>query len=57
MLELAAKRGVPASRVGEVGGDGIRIACGGEILVDLPAAEAHALWSGAIPAYFAIKEG
>ena len=57
VLELAAKRGAPASRVGEVGGDGIRIACSGEILVDLPAAEAHALWSGAIPAYFAIKEG
>jgi phosphoribosylformylglycinamidine synthase len=56
LLDLAAKRGVAASRIGTIGGDRIRIAVAGAVPVDLPVEEARTIWSGAIPAYFKAKE-
>jgi len=57
LLELAAKRGVPAAVVGEVGGPAIRIAQKGSVLIDVPVDAARAAWMDAIPAYFKIGEG
>jgi phosphoribosylformylglycinamidine (FGAM) synthase-like enzyme len=56
LLDLAAKRGVAAAKIGTVGGNRVRIACAGTAPVDMPVEEARASWSGAIPAYFKIRE-
>jgi len=56
LLTIAAKRGVPAAVVGEVGGAAIRIAQKGAVLIDVPVDAARAAWMDAIPAYFKIRE-
>ncbi|MBN1939863.1 MAG: phosphoribosylformylglycinamidine synthase subunit PurL [Candidatus Aminicenantes bacterium] len=53
VLEIAAKREVPAKVVGTTGGAALKIRVGGKLLVDLPAAEANRLWMDSIPKYFA----
>ncbi|MHB8055310.1 MAG: phosphoribosylformylglycinamidine synthase subunit PurL [Candidatus Aminicenantales bacterium] len=53
VLKIAEKRGVPAGLVGTTGGSSIRISHAGKRLVDLPLAEARALWMDAIPNFFA----
>jgi phosphoribosylformylglycinamidine synthase len=52
VLELAAKKGVPAAVIGTVGGASIKIARAGRTLVDVTVREARRLWMDAIPAYF-----
>jgi phosphoribosylformylglycinamidine synthase len=52
LLALAAARGVPAARIGTVGGDRIRIAIGGRPALDEPLADVEAIWSGSIAGYF-----
>jgi len=53
VLEIAAKRDVPARIVGTTGGSALKIRVGGRLLVDLPIEEAYRLWMDAIPNYFA----
>ncbi len=53
VLKIAGKRGVPAEVIGKTGGKAIRVSWAGKRLVDLPVAEARALWMDAIPNYFA----
>jgi phosphoribosylformylglycinamidine synthase subunit PurL len=57
LLAIAAKRGVPAAVVGEVGGAAIRIAQKGVVLIDVPLDAARTAWMDAIPSYFKIREG
>ena len=52
LLTLAGRHGVPASRIGRVGGDAIRIAIDGTTVIDTPLADAERAWSTAIDAYF-----
>jgi phosphoribosylformylglycinamidine synthase len=52
VLERAAAAGVPARVVGQTGGNLLRIAVGGRVVVDVPVAEAERVWSSAIEAYF-----
>jgi phosphoribosylformylglycinamidine synthase len=52
LLALAAASGVPAARIGTVGGDRIRLSIDGRVVIDEPRAEAEGLWSGAIEHYF-----
>ena len=49
---LAAESGVPATIVGRVGGNRIRVAVAGRGVLDEPLAEAERLWSDAIGNYF-----
>jgi phosphoribosylformylglycinamidine synthase II len=45
VLELAARHGVPATRIGSTGGERVRIAPG----VDVSLADAHHVWSRTLP--------
>jgi phosphoribosylformylglycinamidine synthase len=50
LLALAAEHGVPARRVGETGGDALRItAPGADAWIDEPVASLRAIWENAIP--------
>jgi hypothetical protein len=52
-LLAAAKKGdVPALTVGRAGGDRIRIAIEGRLVLDEPLAEAERVWATAIGRYF-----
>jgi phosphoribosylformylglycinamidine synthase len=51
----AAELGAPARIIGRTGGTRIRIRRDGRALVDLPVAEARAVWMNAIPELFKIK--
>jgi len=48
LLSLAAREGVPATRLGEVGGGAIRIAIDGAPVIETPVADAERVWSTAI---------
>jgi phosphoribosylformylglycinamidine (FGAM) synthase-like enzyme len=52
-LEQASAAGVPARLIGQTGGNRLRIAVGGEIVVDTAVTEAELVWSTAIEQYFA----
>ena len=52
LLFLAAAAGVPAVRIGTVGGERIRISLDGRRVIDEPLAEAEGIWSGALDRYF-----
>jgi phosphoribosylformylglycinamidine synthase len=55
LLAAAAAAGVPAARIGRVGGDRIRISVDGRRVVDEPLLEAERLWSGSIASYFELR--
>ncbi len=48
LLTLAEAAGVPAARIGTVGGDRIRMSVAGRLVIDEPVADAERLWSTAI---------
>jgi phosphoribosylformylglycinamidine synthase len=52
LLALAAERGVPAARIGTVGGNRIRITVDGRAVIDEPLADAEGIWAGTIERYF-----
>jgi phosphoribosylformylglycinamidine synthase len=52
LLALAASEGVPAARVGVVGGDRITISVDGRRVLDEPVAAAERIWSTAIEDHF-----
>ena len=52
VLERAAAAGVPGRVIGQTGGNLLRIAAGGRMVVDMPVHEAERVWSAAIEAYF-----
>jgi phosphoribosylformylglycinamidine synthase len=51
-LALASAGGVPAAAIGRVGGDRIRIAVDGRLVLDEPLAEVEPLWADAIGRHF-----
>jgi phosphoribosylformylglycinamidine synthase subunit PurL len=53
LLERARDAGVPATVIGTVGGERIRMAVAGRVLVDVARDEAERFWSTAIEGYFA----
>jgi phosphoribosylformylglycinamidine synthase subunit PurL len=53
VLELAAAANVPARVIGQTGGNRLRFAVGGEIVIDQSVDEAERAWSTAIDQYFA----
>jgi phosphoribosylformylglycinamidine synthase len=53
VLEQASAAGVPARLVGQTGGNRLRIAVAGEVVVDTAVTEAERAWSTAIEQYFA----
>jgi phosphoribosylformylglycinamidine synthase len=55
VLKHAAASGVPARVIGRTGGERLKMACGGTIVVDVPLADAEHAWSTAIDKYFARK--
>jgi phosphoribosylformylglycinamidine synthase len=55
VLKRAAQAGVPARVVGRTGGDRIKAACGGAIVIDVSLTEAERTWSTAIEQYFVRK--
>ena len=52
LLALASAAGVPASVIGRVGGNSIRIAVAGRIVIDEALGVAEQIWSTAIDRYF-----
>ena len=52
---LARDAGVPAAVVGRVGGDRIRIAVAGRVVLDELVTDVESLWSNAIGGYFESK--
>jgi phosphoribosylformylglycinamidine synthase len=52
VLERAAAAGVPARVIGQTGGTRLRMAAGGEVVVDVSVNEAERAWSTAINQYF-----
>jgi phosphoribosylformylglycinamidine synthase len=52
VLERAAAAGVPARVVGQTGGNLLRIAAGGRMVIDMPVLEAERIWSSAVTQYF-----
>jgi phosphoribosylformylglycinamidine synthase len=55
LLDAAAAAGVPAARIGRVGGERIRMSVDGRRVVDEPLTEAERLWSGSIASYFELR--
>jgi phosphoribosylformylglycinamidine synthase subunit PurL len=53
VFELASAAGVPAQLIGQTGGNRLRIAVGGDIVVDAAVSEAERAWSTAVEQYFA----
>ena len=53
VLERAAAAGVPARVIGQTGGNRLRIAVAGQIVVDQSVDEAERVWSNVIEQYFA----
>ncbi|MCM2254430.1 MAG: phosphoribosylformylglycinamidine synthase subunit PurL [Vicinamibacteria bacterium] len=45
LAAVAARHGVPCTTLGRVGGDRLRLTCGGTSLVDLPVARLHEAWT------------
>ena len=54
LLELAARRGVPAKAVGSVGGKDIAIACPDRKGLRVPVEKAFRVWKDSLPAFFKI---
>ena len=54
LLELAARRGVPAKAVGSVGGKDIAIACPDLKGLRVPVEKAFRVWKDSLPAFFKI---
>ena len=52
LLALASRERVPATRLGLVGGDAIRIAIDGMAVIDTPLADAERIWATSIESYF-----
>jgi phosphoribosylformylglycinamidine synthase len=52
LLTLAAREGVPATAIGRVGGDRIRMSIAGRRVLDEPLAEIEQVWSTVIDRYF-----
>jgi phosphoribosylformylglycinamidine synthase len=50
VLDAAETAGVPAARIGRTGGDRIRIAVAGRVVIDCGLAEAEQVWSGSLAA-------
>jgi phosphoribosylformylglycinamidine synthase subunit PurL len=55
VLQRAAAARVPARVIGETGGNRLRLAVAGTVVVDVPVAEAERVWSTAIEQVFARK--
>jgi phosphoribosylformylglycinamidine synthase len=55
VLQRAAAHGVPARVVGETGGNRVRVAVGGRVVLDVPVDEAERVWTSAIEQTFARK--
>ncbi len=53
VLQRAAAARVPARVVGETGGNLLRIAVDGRVVVDMPVTDAERVWSSTIGRYFA----
>ena len=53
VVRRAAAAGVPAQVIGRTGGRVLRVAVGGEIVVDVTLAEAERAWADAIQKFFA----
>jgi phosphoribosylformylglycinamidine synthase len=51
-LERAAQAGVPASRIGHVGGERLRISVAGQVVVDERCSELQQIWETAIESRF-----
>ncbi|HJQ26397.1 MAG TPA: phosphoribosylformylglycinamidine synthase subunit PurL [Blastocatellia bacterium] len=49
ILEIAAEHQVAAAVIGRTGGERLRLAAGGEVIVDRPVAEVEAAWRGVLP--------
>ena len=52
VLQRAAAVGVPARVIGQTGGNRLRMAVGGDIVVDHPVADAERVWSSVIEQHF-----
>jgi phosphoribosylformylglycinamidine synthase len=52
VLERAAASGVPACVIGQTGGNRLRIAVAGHIVIDQSVDEAERVWSNVIEQYF-----
>ncbi len=52
LLALASRKRVPATAIGRVGGDRIRISIDGRRVIDEPLAEAEQIWATAIETLF-----
>jgi phosphoribosylformylglycinamidine synthase len=52
VLERAAAAGVPARVIGQTGGNLLRIAVAGRVLIDVSVDDAERIWSTAIEKYF-----
>jgi len=55
LVALASAAGVPATPIGRVGGDRIRISIAGRSVIDEPVRETERIWSTAIDRYFEPK--
>jgi phosphoribosylformylglycinamidine synthase len=55
VLAHAAAKQVPARVVGRTGGNLLRIAVAGRLVIDLPIADVERVWSGTLEGYFADK--
>jgi phosphoribosylformylglycinamidine synthase len=55
VLQRAASRGVPARVIGETGGNRLRLAVAGRIVIDMAVDEAEQVWSSVIEQTFARK--
>jgi phosphoribosylformylglycinamidine synthase len=55
LLSLARKAGVPAARIGTVGGDRVRLSVSGRVVVDERVSEAERIWSTTIEGYLESK--
>ena len=53
VLERAAAQNVAARVIGQTGGNRLRVAVNGDVVVDLAVDEAERMWSGALEAHFA----
>jgi phosphoribosylformylglycinamidine synthase len=53
LLQVAAAHGVPASVIGQTGGNLLRVSVGGEMAIDVPVGEIEHVWATSLDAYFA----
>ena len=53
LLQRAASHGVPARAIGETGGNRLRVAVGGNVIVDVAVDDAERVWTQAIGRVYA----